>query len=78
METIFDYIEPLEKILTILNHYDFNIDDVKYIPAYREFLRMRSEGMTYYASLDEIRDRFGWKVGTMRKKVEMFSKRLKR
>lgn len=78
MDTIFDFVEPFENFFIILNQYNINPDDVKYFTAYREYLRMRDEGATYYACLDEIHDRFGWPVGTMRKKIEIFSQRLKK
>ena len=78
METIFDYIEPFENILTILNRYGIHLSDIKYFPAYREFLRMQAEGKTYYASLEDIEEKYGWPIGTMRKKVKDFSQRLKK
>lgn len=78
MDTIFDLLSPFEDFLTILNTHSVSVGDVKYFPAYREYLRMRSEGMTYYAALEDIRDRFGWPLSTMRKKIETFSKKLKK
>ena len=78
MDTIFDFMEPFEDFLIILNRHRVNISDVKYFPAYREHLRMLSEGKTYYASLEMIKEKYGWPVGTMRKKIETFSQRLKK
>lgn len=76
MDTIFDYIEPFEDFLTILNRLGVNASDVKYFASYREFLKLRQEGHTYYASLETISERHGIAIGTMRTKFKLFSKRL--
>ena len=77
METVFDFIEPFENFLTIVNGYGITAADARYFQAYREYLRLRSEGMTYYASLETVSERYGVAVGTMRTKVRIFSSRLK-
>lgn len=76
MDTMFDYIELFENFLTILNRLGVKTSDVKYFAAYREFLKLRQEGRTYYASLETISDRHGIAIGTMRTKFKLFSKRL--
>lgn len=78
MDTIFDFIEPFEKFLIILNHHGIKISDVRYFAAYREYLRMRLEGMTYYASLETVSERYGIPVGTLRRVFKRFSQRLKK
>lgn len=76
METVFNYIEPFEKFLTILNRHGISIADVKYFNAYREFLQLRGEGHTYYASLETVSEHCGIPVGTLRTKFKTFSGRL--
>ena len=76
METIFDFIEPFGKFLTILNRYGITPGDVKYFEAYREFLKLRGEGHTYYASLETVSERHGLPIGTLRGKFKIFSTRL--
>lgn len=78
MDTIFDFMEPFEKFLIILNRHRVNISDVRYFAAYREYDRLRSEGGTYHGSIDTVCEQFGLKKGTMRKKIETFSQRLKK
>ena len=78
METIFDFMEPFEKFLIILNRYGVSTADVKYFAAYREYLEMRSEGATYYASIETISERHGIAIGTMRTKIKTFSQRLEK
>ena len=78
MDTIFDFMDPFEDFLIILNRNGFNLNDVKYFPAYREYLRLRSEGDTYHGSIDTVCEQFGLKKGTMRNKIRDFSKRLKK
>ena len=78
MDTIFDFIEPFEKILIILNRHGIKISDVRYFAAYREYLLMRSGGMTYYASLETVGKRYGIPVGTLRRIFKRFSQRLKK
>ena len=75
METIFDFVEPFEKFLIILNRYGINISDVRYFAAYREYLALRSDGMTYYASLETISESCGLPVGTLRRVFKKFSQR---
>ena len=76
MDSVFDYIEPFEKFLTILNRYGISTSDAKYFCAYREFVRMRADGHTYYASLETVSERYGLPVGTLRTKFKTFSRRL--
>ena len=78
MDTIFDFMDPFEDFLIILNRHDINISDVRYFPAYREYLRLRSEGGTYHGSIDTVCEQFSMKKGTMRNKIRDFSKRLKK
>lgn len=76
METVFDYIEPFEKFLIILNRYGISPSDVVYFQAYREFLEMRSRNDLYWVSLDTLAERYGLSIGTMRRKFKKFSERL--
>lgn len=78
METIFDFMEPFENFLIILNRYGIGTADVKYFAAYREYLRQRATGATYYACVETVSERFGIVVGTLRTKIKLFSKRLEK
>lgn len=78
MDTIFDFMDPFEDFLIILNRHGIKISDVRYFAAYREYLQMRSEGMTYYASLETVGERYCIPVGTLRRIFKRFSQRLKK
>jgi hypothetical protein len=76
METIFEYIEPFEKFLIILNRNGISIHDVVYFQAYREFLEMRSRDVLYWVCLDTLAGKYSLSIGTMRRKFRKFSERL--
>ena len=77
METIFDFIDPFENFLLILSRQHINTADVKYFAAYRDYLQLRSEGYTYYASIEMVSERHGFAIGTLRTKFKVFSQRIK-
>ena len=76
MDTIFDFMCTFEDFLTILNRHGIRMSDVRYFPAYRDYLRMRSEGMTYYAAVETASERHGMPVGTLRRIFRRFSQRI--
>lgn len=78
MGSLYDFVEPLERILEILQKNGFSPRDVIYIRPYREFIEMRSHRDLYYNCLDELAARYGLSVGTMRKKFKLLSQRLQK
>ena len=78
MDTIFDYIEPFEKFLMILNSNSIATDDFKYIPMYRQYLVLRYvEKRKYYDCIETLAAQFGYTNATVRRKIKKFSQRLK-
>ena len=79
MDTIFDYIELFEDFLTLLKSNKVAVGDVKYFPAYREYLQRRFvEKDLYYNCIEELSEKYGLKPGTFRTKVRLFSSKLKK
>lgn len=76
MDTVFDFIGPFRDFLILLNRNGIETGDAMYFEAYRDFLGMRSEGHTYYASLETVAGRYGLPVGTLRRKFRKFGQRL--
>lgn len=76
MDTVFDFIGPFRDFLILLNRSGIETGDVRYFPAYQDFLDMRAEGHTYYASLETVAERYGMPVGTLRRKFRKFGSRL--
>lgn len=78
MDTIFDYIEPFEKFLMILNAHSIATSDFRYIPMYRQYLVLRYvEKRKYYDCIDTLAAQYGYTSATVRRKVKKFSQRLK-
>lgn len=79
MDTIFDFIEPLEKILIILNLNRVSPKDAMYIPIYAEYLLMcEDRKSTYHGRIKTLSEKYGIPKGTLRRKIDLFSKRLKK
>lgn len=79
MDTIFDYIEFFEDFFALLKRNNVSVGDVKYFPAYREYLYRRFvEKDLYYNCVEELSEKYGLRPGTFRTKIRLFSSRLKK
>jgi hypothetical protein len=79
MDTIFDHIEPFEDFLTLLARNKVSVGDVKYFPAYREYLHRRFvDKDLYYNCVDELSEKYGLRPGTFRTKIRLFSEEFKK
>lgn len=78
MDTIFDHIELFEAFLAALKRNKVSVGDVKYFPAYREYLQRRFvDKDLYYTCVDEIAKKYSLKPGTFRTKIKRFSSEFK-
>lgn len=78
MDTIFEYIELFEDFFAFLKRNNISVNDVKYFPAYREFVHRRLvEKDLYYNCVEELSEKYGLKPGTFRTKIKLFSSKLK-
>lgn len=75
--TVYDLIKVYEGPMNVLNEYNVNLSDVKYIELYREYLRMKSEGhkLTYIVAF--IMDEYEVGQATVYRVIEKFGKSLK-
>ena len=75
--TLYDFVDVNEKILTILNCYGFQMYDFERIWMYRKYREMIADGLNRKTIIDRITKESGESESTVNRTIRKYSKAFK-